>query len=146
MTRCAKRLPVFLLLAAACAARAAETRDPSPPTPIVERPIDDHAAGARLAEVCAACHALERGGKDRWGPNLFGIVDRPVGAEAAYRYGPYLRSRHAAGDTWDEGSLRAWLVASKDIARAAGTRTKMPMQQLTDDELDALVGYLRTLR
>lgn len=105
----------------------------------------DPVEGALLAEVCAACHALEPEGKHRWGPSLVGVVGRPVGAED-YRYGSYLRARSDAGDRWTEDALRSWLVDSKDLARSAGLRTKMPAQGLTDAEVDDLLSYLRTVK
>ncbi|MCA9491369.1 MAG: c-type cytochrome [Myxococcales bacterium] len=106
----------------------------------------DPVAGATLAAACSACHALESGGKQKWGPSLVGVLDRPVGAQEGYRYGSYLEAGREAGDTWTEPRLRAWLVDSKAVARAADARTKMPAQQLTDDQLDDLVSYLRSLR
>src|SRR5437016_6375799 len=32
--------------------------------------------GAAAAKKCAACHTFEKGGPNRVGPNLFGIVER----------------------------------------------------------------------
>ncbi|MEL6347633.1 MAG: c-type cytochrome [Myxococcota bacterium] len=118
----------------------------SPTTPAASTSAD-RLAGARLAgELCAACHTFGDGDETGWGPDLDGIVDRPVGAEEGYRYGSYLRAQQAAGATWDEAALRAWLVDSKAIARAANNRTKMPAQRLTTDQLDDLMSYLRTLQ
>ena len=103
-------------------------------------------AGARLArESCASCHALRAGDKDEWGPSLVGIVDRPVGTEDGYRYASFLRQQSATGATWTDARLRVWLGDSKAVAKAAGARTKMPAQNLSEAQLDALLAYLRTL-
>jgi len=113
-----------------------------PPVPNRGDPV----RGALLAERCASCHALSPDDRARWGPSLHGVVDRPMGAEADYRYGRYLREQAEAGTTWTEAALRQWLVDSKAVARAADARTKMPAQRLTELELDDLVAFLRTLR
>src|SRR4030081_3627586 len=42
--------------------------------------------GARAARKCAACHTFEKGGPNRVGPNLFGIVERARGPEPAVTY------------------------------------------------------------
>ena len=38
----------------------------------------DPAAGESLFKRCAACHTPESGGANKIGPNLWGIVNRPV--------------------------------------------------------------------
>ncbi len=106
----------------------------------------DPVVGKRLAERCLSCHILEPEGRKRWGPSLFGIVDKPVGSVPDYRYGRYLRDQHASGATWTEDSLRVWLTDSKEVARAAGGRTKMPGQDLGPRQVEDLISYLRTLK
>lgn len=101
--------------------------------------------GEELAEACASCHALASDAKQRWGPSLVGLRDRPVGSEAGYRYGSYLRARRDEGAVWDEQALRSWLVDSKGLAKAAGARTKMPSQDTDEAVLDRLIAYLWTL-
>jgi cytochrome c len=139
------RLTAWLLLAAT-SATTPSVASADPPTPSIGAPIGEIAAGAELAELCARCHALRVGEESRWGPDLVGIVDRPMGAEPNYPYGSYLRARKEEGATWDDAALRAWLVDSKAVARAAEARTKMPAQELTDDQLDVLLPYLRGLK
>jgi len=126
---------VFLLLLSPWAARAAEPE-----------PTGDPVAGALVADTCRACHALEPGGEKKWGPPLVGVVDGPMGAEEGYRYGAYLRAQNEAGAVWSDAALRAWLVDSKAVAKAADGRTKMRPQRLPDDQIDDLLAYLRTLQ
>lgn len=99
-----------------------------------------------IEQTCARCHALRPGDRSRWGPDLAGIFERSVGSEEGYRYGSYLREQGAQGATWTEQALRAWLVDSKAVARAADGRTKMPSQDLTEAQVEAVLSFLRTLK
>lgn len=102
--------------------------------------------GRRLAVGCAECHALRPGDSARWGPSLVGVLGRTMGAEPGYRYGSYLRGRRDAAATWDDAAFRRWVVGSKAVARDAGARTKMPAQELSEADLDALIAFLRTVK
>ncbi|MEQ1566634.1 MAG: cytochrome C [Myxococcota bacterium] len=133
MTRPTRSLAELLLAATFTTPPAAASE---PPTP---------SAGAELVELCARCHALSVGEKARWGPDLVGVVGRPVGAEPGYSYGSYLVARNRDGAVWDEAALRVWLVDAKAVARTGEARTKMPTLALTDDQLDVLLPFLREL-
>ncbi|MBB3909943.1 c-type cytochrome [Sphingomonas desiccabilis] len=67
----------------------------------------DVAQGKRLFRQCAACHTIAAGGGDRNGPNLHGVVGRPV-ATGSRRFG-YTAALEAAGGTWTPERLDAWL-------------------------------------
>ena len=73
----------------------------------------DPAAGEADFKKCKACHSLVatdgtevvKGGKT--GPNLGGIVGRPVASVADFKYGESILAVGAAGKVWDEASLAA---------------------------------------
>jgi cytochrome c len=64
---------------------------------------------AIFAARCASCHAAVSGTPPGAGPNLAGVVGRPVAGDAAYDYSPALREARAAGTVWTEAALVRFL-------------------------------------
>src|SRR5579872_173844 len=56
-----------------------EQAGPEPLGPLLASASVD--AGKDVAKKCAACHTFEKGQPNRVGPNLYGVVDAPVGAD-----------------------------------------------------------------
>ncbi|WP_033075525.1 c-type cytochrome [Sphingopyxis sp. MWB1] len=111
-----QRTPVFLagLLALAGCGKA-EPPPPSAPDGApgeaapAEPAIQPTAAmGAQVFRRCVACHTVEKGGSNGIGPNLHGVVGRPVGSHPGFSYSGAMKAR---GGLWDEASLDAYLEA-----------------------------------
>jgi len=48
--------------------------------------MGDVAAGEKVFKKCAACHSIDKGGKNKIGPALYNVVGRQVGGVADYKY------------------------------------------------------------
>lgn len=76
----------------------------------------DAAKGEAEFKKCKACHSIigddgteiQKGGKV--GPNLYGVIGRPVGSYPDFKYGDGILAAGAAGLIWDEAMLAAYLV------------------------------------
>jgi cytochrome c len=74
----------------------------------------DPAKGAEVFKKCTACHNNDKGGPNGTGPNLYGVVDQPIGHHAAgFAYSPALTGK---GGSWTWDNLFAWLKSPRDFA------------------------------
>ena len=48
--------------------------------------MGDVASGEKIFKKCAACHSINKGGKNNIGPALYNVVERKVGGVADYKY------------------------------------------------------------
>ncbi|MCY3672183.1 MAG: cytochrome c family protein [Alphaproteobacteria bacterium] len=100
----------------------------------------DAADGAKLfKKKCTTCHRLDETGKKKVGPNLWGVVGRPIASAPGFRYSKEL-SKHK-GKTWTEENLDAWLT--KPRAFAKGTRMAFPGFKKAEQRA-AVIAYLRS--
>lgn len=100
----------------------------------------DVKAGEKLFKKCRACHTVDKGGSNRTGPNLFGIVGGPVAGVEAYKYSAAMK---AYGGVWSPERLAAFLAKP----RAEVPKTKMSFGGLKKEKDKAdMIAYLATLR
>jgi cytochrome c len=95
----------------------------------------DVAAGEEAFKKCKTCHSIiapdgteiQKGG--RTGPNLYGVIGRPVASDPDFRYGESLAALGATGAVWDAASLAAYTADPAAYLKAAlgddGARSKM---------------------
>src|SRR5438270_720942 len=68
---------------------------------------------AGFVRQCALCHTIDKGGPNRFGPNLFGIIDRRAGSVTGFHYSAAFKD--AASWDWNVDTLRGWISAPKQM-------------------------------
>src|ERR1051326_3966158 len=95
--------------------------------------------GQSSAKVCLACHSFEKGGPNKQGPNLWGIVNRPRASEAGFSYSPAMKAKSGP---WTFEDLDKFLTNPKDFV--PGTKMGFNGFQRAQQRAD-VINYLHTL-
>lgn len=96
--------------------------------------------GRALFDECRACHSLERGAPAMAGPNLAGLIGRPVAGDPEFDYSPALRQARADGRVWTPELLDRFLVDPEAVFPGLW----MTFRGLKDaNDRAALIGFLR---
>lgn len=74
----------------------------------------DSVRGEKVFRKCVACHTVEKGGRKKIGPNLWGIVGAPVGAREGFRYS---KAMLAFGGNWTPELLDAYLAKPRGFVK-----------------------------
>ena len=69
------------------------------------------ADGAKIFKKCLACHSIEKGGPNKIGPNIFGVLNRRAGSVSGYKYS---KAMTAYGKVWSFEEMNSFLTKSKD--------------------------------
>lgn len=95
--------------------------------------------GEAGTKACHACHSFEKGGPNKVGPDLYGIVERPKGAHAGFDYSAAMKEK---GGTWTYADLDEFLTSPKAYVKG----TKMAYAGIAAPQERAnVIAYLRTL-
>jgi len=127
------------------AVKAEEPQGGAAPAAPAEAPIETMLAsasperGMQIAKQCQACHNFQEGQGPKVGPDLYGVVARPVASAPAFNYTDALKK---LGGTWTFDLLNKWLT--KPSAVAPGTA--MTFAGLANEKQRAdVIAYLNTL-
>ena len=77
----------------------------------------DAEAGKKVFKKCVACHTLAEG-KNKVGPSLFGIVGRPAGVVAKYKYSSSIKAAAEKGLVWTAENIIAYVENPKEFLKA----------------------------
>jgi cytochrome c len=104
---------------------AAEATDnASAEAPAKEVPIADLMAkadpvkGEALFKKCTSCHTNEKGGGNKVGPNLYGVVGRPIAHLSDFNYSAGIKEFSQGGkEVWTFDHLNHFLTAPKKFIK-----------------------------
>ena len=110
----------------------------------------DAVKGKKVYNKCRACHTSNKGGKNRIGPNLFGIFGKAAGVAKGYKYSASYLKAGKNGLKWNAENLEGYLTNPRKFMRKTtgdkSAKTKMVLRLRKKSERENVVEYLKTLK
>ena len=108
------------------------------------------AAGESVFKKCKACHTSESGGKNKIGPNLFGIIGRQAGTAPDFKYSPRYVAAGEGGLMWSGDTIFEYLADPKAFIREVTgdkkAKTRMVFKLKKEDDRLDVIAFLETLQ
>ncbi|SCW40537.1 cytochrome c [Rhizobium mongolense subsp. loessense] len=103
----------------------------------------DAKAGETVFKKCQSCHDVTKGGPNKVGPNLYGLVDRPIASHEGFAYSSPMKDFSKGGsEKWTFDHLNHFLLApKKQVPGTAMGFAGLPKEQ---DRANVIL-YLHTL-
>jgi cytochrome c len=117
----------------------------APSAPVIE-PVSpllakaDPQKGQQITKVCQSCHDFTKGGPNKIGPNLWGIVGSKPAEVPGYSFSDAMKAR--ADKPWTYEALNDFLASPKTLV--PGTKMTFPGLPKVAERAD-VIAYLRTL-
>src|SRR5579871_6651274 len=100
-------------------------------------PKADVAAGQQTAQVCTQCHDWTKGGPNKIGPNLYGVVGRARATHPGFDYSAAMKAK---GGNWTYADLFTFLKQPQLFV--PGTKMSFGGLPKAQDRLD-VIAFLR---
>ena len=100
----------------------------------------DVVAGKIVFQRCLSCHNVADE-TNKTGPNLHGLISRPVASVEGYAYSEAMKAFGGTGAVWDEATLDKFL--KEPILFVKGTKM-MAAPVRRDSERADLIAYLKS--
>ena len=121
------------------AGSAPEAPKPLAPIGVLLAKADPAAGDGDTKKYCVSCHNFAEGAGAKIGPDLYGVVGRPVASTAGFDYSSAIK-KHSG--PWTFAELNEWLYSP----RAYAPGTKMSFAGIENDRTRGdVIAYLRTL-
>jgi cytochrome c len=101
-------------------------------------PTADAAAGQKVSARCEQCHDLSKGGPNKIGPNLWGVLGRARGTHPGFSYSSAMTASH---DTWTLDNFFKFIKSP--AAYVPGTKMSFAGLRSAQDRIN-LIAWLRT--
>ena len=124
--------------AAEPAAGGADQQAQAEPLPVLLASADP-AKGQSAAKKCLACHDFSKGGPNKIGPNLYGVVGRPKASHEGFAYSAAMKSK---GGEWSYEEINHFITNPKGYV--PGTIMAFAGVPSPKERAD-IEAYLRTL-
>ena len=103
----------------------------------------DAEKGEKVFNKCKACHMVGPDAKNRVGPELTDVIDRPIGSVEGFKYSDAFMEKNAEGFVWTTENLHSYLADPKGFIPG----NKMSFAGLKKpEEVDDVIAYLQTFQ
>ncbi len=99
----------------------------------------DLANGEKVFRYCKACHMVGENAKNRVGPELNGIVGRPIASVDSFKYSPAMKAFGEENKVWSAELLTTYLQHPRETVK----KTRMAFAGVKKPEdVQDLIAYL----
>jgi len=107
------------------------------PAPKQVATLTPEQAGAKLFKRCQACHTIDEGGKNKVGPNLWGVFGRQIASVEGFKYSKVMLESDI---TWSNETIDGYITNPKKYLPG----NKMSFAGLRkEQDRENLIAYLR---